>query len=482
MAKEPKKPSGAAMRNKTRQLEATAKAKEAEARTREIEARLETSRIEAEAKRRADEAAARSQKQVFDTGVTLGTYAAGLAGGKMLASSLDKKVAASVAVKNVALKDLAGTTGKLIEKAGGDTAAGKRATAKLNATVKVADRAKLTRVGRGPAGLVTAAGLVALGMTTRSFAAGQEDETMKTVLNAAGTAEVVAGGAVLYSDLAARAAPKALPDVKSLATIEQARAIGKPGTPAVPVPDKAAPAAAKTKPRAPAQSGAKKAKTASKAMITGMSKVTAAAETGGAVAKVASKAAVAGRLAARALPGLGMVLMAAGAAYSAYDSIQRGDSAGGVMKSAALGALGLDMGTATAAETPKETAKTESGSPASSSNHVSSEALAAFNGVVGVGATVVGAVVRSRALKFAGVANLALASMHAKTVGESSGKAYLNDAAQKKAETAPAISPAAAGAMAAQAMVRGDGQTESYTRRTRDGKAVTVTGYRTPTR
>ena len=63
----------------------------------------------------------------------------------------------------------------------------------------------------------------------------------------------------------------------------------------------------------------------------------------------------------------------------------------------------------------------------------------------------------------------------------SDGKAYLNDAAKEKAQSTPVVTPAMAGAMTAAAMTA-DGQTDSYQRRTKSGKTVTVQGYRTPTR
>lgn len=83
--------------------------------------------------------------------------------------------------------------------------------------------------------------------------------------------------------------------------------------------------------------------TASGKMISGMSSA-------GAAAGVAGKAGFLGRLGARFIPGLGLVLMGGGAAYSAYDAWSRGDGAGGIAKSAALGAVGMDFSSAQAAE------------------------------------------------------------------------------------------------------------------------------------
>ena len=509
MAKETKKQSGLGQRNKTRQLEATAKAKEAEARTREIEARLETARLEADAKKRADEAAARSQKQSFDTAVLAGTYAAGLAGGKMAASAIDKKVTASVAVKNAALKDLAKVTTGLTEKAGGDTPAGKRATAKLTATVKVADRTKLTSVSRGKAGLITAAGLVALGMTTRGMASETEDETTKTILTAAGTAEVVAGATVLYSEAAARAAPKALPDVRALAAIEQGRAIAQKGTPAAPAPEpkaKAPPAA-----KAPGQPGAKKAKAASKKIVSGMTKA------GGEVVESTAKAA--GKTVAKgALRALGPVAIAGAAIAAITGSAQAGEStaqniAKGVVAAADAAAFGVPGMIADSVKN-RETIKYDAKEAAREANVasaekklaggakltraeeiamqekaasetvptvISPEAIVSFNAVAGVGSLVGGVLMKSNFLKVLGAANLTLAAVNAKSIGDRGGKAYLNDAAKSKAEAAPVVTPAMAGRIAAQAMTV-DGQTEAYQRRTKTGKTVTVQGYRTPTR
>lgn len=523
MAKDTKKQSGSGQRNKTRQLEATAKAKEAEARTREIEARLETARLEADAKKRADEAAARSQKQGFDTAVLAGTYAAGLVGGKMAASAIDKKVTASVAVKNAALKDLAKVTTGLTEKAGGDTPAGKRATAKLNATVKVADKTKLTSVSRGKAGLITAAGLVALGMTTRGMASETADETTKTILTAAGTAEVVAGATVLYSEAAARAAPKALPDVKALAAIEQGRAIAQKGTPAAPAPEpkaKAPPAA-----KAPGQPGAKKAKAASKKMVSGMTKV------GGEVVESTAKAA--GKTVAKAgLRALGPVAIAAATVAAVTGSAQAGEStaqniAKGVVAAADAAAFGVPGMIADSVKN-RETIKYDAKEAARQANAASAEKklasgakltraeevamqekaanaggdgltgddvvrLALNGAVIGAGATFISdgnraarygrGALRVIGNRAAGAMLIALGTAQAiQTVKDRmGGKAYLNDQAKKKAESAPAVTPTMAGRMVAQAMTA-DGQTEAYQRRTKTGKTVTVQGYRTPTR
>lgn len=527
MSKEPKKNSGVSQRTKTRQLEATAKAKEAEARTREIEARLETARLEADAKKRADEAAARSQKQGFDTAVLAGTYAAGLAGGKMAASAIDKKVTASVAVKNAALNDLAKVTTSLTEKAGGDTPAGKRATAKLNATVKVADTTKLTKVSRGKAGLITAAGLVALGMTTRGMASETEDETTKTILTAAGTAEVVAGATVLYSEAAARAAPKALPDVKALAAIEQGRAIAQPGIPAAPekAPKVKAPPAAK----APAQPGAKKAKAASKKMVNGMTQAGAPA--------TASTAKAAGKAVAKAgLRALGPVAIAAATVAAVTGSAQAGEStaqniAKGVVAAADAATFGVPGMIADSVKN-RETIKYDAKEAARQANVASAEKkltsgakltraeelamqekaasggatmqdrVAAASGVIiGTSAAVVGAIKvadglapklnASRSLsvrvpRIAGGAALVvgggmLAVEAFKTMtGPGQGKAYLNDAAERKAAEIPAVDPALAGAMMASAAMGGDGRTEGYQRRSKNGLVVNVQGYRTP--
>jgi len=57
------------------------------------------------------------------------------------------------------------------------------------------------------------------------------------------------------------------------------------------------------------------------------------------------------KLGARFIPGLGLVVMAGGAGWAAYDAWQRGEDALGIGKSAALGAIGLD-GIAQAGEAP----------------------------------------------------------------------------------------------------------------------------------
>jgi hypothetical protein len=513
MAKDSKK-----SRNITRQLEAKAKAaqagaeaEKARAEAAQIAAQLERDRIAAETAKREAEAAARSQKQKFDSVVSAGTYATGFVGGKAISAGIDKSIKASIGVKNKALADLAKETSKLVEAAGGDSAAGKRATAKLQATVATADKVGVTKTGTLKTGAVTGIGLIATGVATRMMGAQQEDETLKTIYTSLGTAEIVAGGTVLYSQMKSAAAPKALPDVKSLAQIEQARAIAAPGTPEAPAKPQAPKA---TKPRAPAKPGAKKAAAASKTLVAGMTDA-------GKAAPIQSAAKAAGKkVASGALRALGPVAVALASVAAVTGSAQAGENttqqiARGVTAAADAATFGV-AGMVSEAVKSKETIKVDHREAARAAHlasaerklaaggkltraeeraveekraaegdapkAISQEALVSFNLVAGVTSLAAGVVTRSPILKAAGAANLTLAAINARDLGERSGKAYLNDQAERKAATVPQIDPAVAGAMMAGAAMRSDGRTEGYQRRSRNGLVVNVQGYRTPGR
>lgn len=296
-------------RNRSAERIANANAKTATAQAQAAAAQAEAARINADLERQrlADQAA----KRGFDIGVTAATYGIGLAGGKMLASSVDKKIAASLAARNAALADLAKAMKPLTAKSGGTSPVGQRSSAQINAAAKVGRKTGITRPGRGAAGLITGVGMIGMGAYTRSLGANSTDPTEKTIYTALGTAEIVAGGTVLYSDLVSRQAPKALPDVKALATIAQAEAVATRSTPALPAKTPApTPAAQVPAPKTRAANvtqRASKAVTAankaSKAMVGGMSMAgRAAAATGGLLKRVALPA-VAGIAALGAMQG-----------------------------------------------------------------------------------------------------------------------------------------------------------------------------------
>lgn len=210
---------------------ASAKAEEAKANAEKVRAETEKIRIEAEDKKRADDAAAETSKRIFDTSITATSYAVGVAAGAKTAKQIDTKVAEGLANKNKELKKVAKELTPLIGKV--DAAAGAKKSAslvqrtltKIDALVTTADKIGLTKVARGPAGPVAAVGMLAIGAVSRGAASQTDNETIKTVLNASGTAEMVAGAVVGVKDLANRAAPTKTVDAKALGLVEQGRAM-----------------------------------------------------------------------------------------------------------------------------------------------------------------------------------------------------------------------------------------------------------------
>jgi peptidoglycan hydrolase-like protein with peptidoglycan-binding domain len=211
--------------------EANAKAEEAKANAEKTKAEAEKTRIDAENKKRADDAAAESSKRIFDTSVTATSYAVGVAAGTKTAKTIDAKVAEGLANKNKELSKVAKELTPLVKKV--DAASGAKKSAslvqrtltKIDAIVTTADKIGLTKVARGPAGPVAAVGMLAIGAVSRTAASQTDNETIKTVLNASGTAEMVAGAVVGVKDLANRAAPTKTVDAKALGIVEQGRAM-----------------------------------------------------------------------------------------------------------------------------------------------------------------------------------------------------------------------------------------------------------------
>jgi hypothetical protein len=210
---------------------ASAKAEEAKAHAEAIRATAEAARIAADTQKRADEASAETRRQIFDTGVTGGAYVAGAAAGSKTAKMIDGKVAAGLANKNKELGNISRQLSplmKTVDKAGDSKKAASlvnRTLTRMEAIVATADKIGLTKVARGPAGPIAAIGMLAIGAVSRTAAAQTDNETVKTVLNATGTAEMVAGGFVGVKDLANRAAPTTTVEAKALSVVEQSRAM-----------------------------------------------------------------------------------------------------------------------------------------------------------------------------------------------------------------------------------------------------------------
>lgn len=146
--------------------------------------------------------------------------------------------------------------------------------------------------------------------------------------------------------------------------------------------------------------GGKAASAAGRRIVAGMSGAKSGAEiaagarlTAGmtAAGAAASGAKAGGKGLARFIPGLGWVLMGGGAAWSAYDSISRGDSWWDVAKHTALGAFGLDGffgGEANAAEAPGEGAPGPAGDPNAGAAEVTNQVNSAVSQIQAILASV----------------------------------------------------------------------------------------------
>lgn len=432
---------------KVKQAEADAKraeaqAKEAEARAKAIEAESEAKRIAAETERRASEdrqreldrsAAERKreadqrateQKQIFDTAVTVASYVSGVAVAAATVKKLDALHAQGVAAQNKQLRKLANQVGPLLDDAASASQTARRSATKLRAITKTADRSGVTRAPkRGTAGPATGVALIASGLVSRGLAAQQDNETVKTVLNASGTAEVVAGGLVIAKDIASRSANTDRLDVAALSKIDQADAIAaqKP---------KKTPA---SKPRAKAAPKAKAGRLRGGGVTAiALGTIAAAAAVVDAVAHGASAseaASAGGKAAGDVVTGGGVTEFDAAKLAGAAD-------AEAAARAASVGAINLaTFGVATAAD----------------------DVLRATTGS-GVAETI------TELLK----------------TGLQTGKAYLNAGAENKAASREP-SPTARQATPIAGPAGGDGQTAGYTRVVR-GQAVQVKAYRTPTR
>lgn len=220
-------------RSSAETAKANAEAEKAKADAEKTRAEAAKAKAEADAKAQTDKDAAESAKRIFDTAVTATAYAAGIAAGAATSKQIDKKLVEGLDNKNRELRSLASKVTplvKTVDTAGTSKKAAtlvERTISKIDAIVATADKIGLTKVGRGPAGPVAAIGALAIGAVSRTAAQHTDNETIQTVLNATGTAEMVAGATVGVKDLASRAVPTKTVDAKALSTIEQGRNLVK---------------------------------------------------------------------------------------------------------------------------------------------------------------------------------------------------------------------------------------------------------------
>lgn len=207
---------------------AASDAKAAEAAARVAEANVKA----AETKAKAAEAS-----RGYDTAITAVTYTGGVAGGLATAYVLDKKIAGGIANKNLQLASAAKALSPLLKTFDGIQGTSQKASAarsivsnRMASVVAAADNVGATKAGRGLAGPLAAGLMLAMGAGARVMGARSDNETQKTILNAFGTGEMVAGAMVAVKDSMSRAAPTSTLNIKDLAVVEQARATASPAT------------------------------------------------------------------------------------------------------------------------------------------------------------------------------------------------------------------------------------------------------------
>ena len=388
----------------------------------------------------AEKAAQDNQKALNKALLNIGLPVVGIAAGHLIAKQIEKGHNASVEARGAQLKALAGDVSKQIAK--GDKLKGAAKTAsnkKLAGMVQTADKLKLTRT-TAPLGVAAAATLVIDGAIARFVVAPYiKDEITAEAVRAGGTALALTGSALVGHMALSRASPAVTPDAKSLAVIEQARALTTKPAPKPRTPKGAPPPAVAQSPLVKA--GVQAAKWLAPVVAVGAAAVamTRAASAGESTGEVAKQGAAAGA-----------DVLTAGAVTNYEEAKAEGDStllagAKAVAKAAVdlatfgVGTLALDAGARTREQLRDMAAQRDAKSS--------------------------GPPVSPRSAEDASMA------------------AYLNQEARQKAEALPVIAPASPRMNVA--MPTPDGTTEGYTttRRTKSGVIqVQVGGYRTPAR
>lgn len=512
-------------KNTVEAKKADAQAKQAEAQAEQ--ARAETRRLELEAKaREADRADKRREadkaplEQARQIGLVAVPLAVGMAYGTMKANKIEKAAARAAEAKNA---NLARVAAKLTAK----TPSGVTRADRLKAVVDVADKMKLGKM-KGPLGAVTAGFLVSEAVVARVVAAHQENETAREVLNAAGLGFGAAAVGTVGTRLVQRATSTIQPNAAHLVDIEGARnaaartSAPKPprggkvlsvlGKAVLPVTAAAAATLAYSQAAHAAEArgadattvraeGATEAVRATTSLLTmgGADEVEQSRKEGRGIGESLGRGAVvaavnyatmgvvpllndqlervggAANLITNMVQGaagtLGEVAreLGGGTAHASSDAVEGGtrteDSAAAKIGGIVIGGLGGAMaleGRATLKAPP---------------THVINGVPHTFDGKPVTPASKVARVAKGSGLLGAG---LTLATLGFSIATHGQGKAYLNDAAARKAQ-APPKPVAPIGVVAAQPQ-RTDGQTDAYTRRTKTGQAVQVKAYRTPNR
>lgn len=448
-AAQKRKQSSGPSKNTVEAKKAEAAAKQADAES--AKAQAETRRLELEAKAREDDRADKRRaddksplEQVRQVGLVAAPLAAGIVAGNKKAQKLQAQAEKSVAMKD---KQLTAVTKRIRNTTNVN---------KLTAAVKTADAMKLTK-SKTTLGGPTVALLAAEAIALRAVAMTVENETAKEVLNAG----AIGLGAAAVTTLGSRLAEKANPTVQVNAGLVQEIETARET-----VHGKAQAKAARAK-KAPGKGMLAKAGRAVLPVLATVAAVSAynsgaeAAEANGGDATDAR--AQGATEATKALTDL----LTFGAGEATAKAVEKGHGRAEAV------AYGLTVGAVNTA--------TLGGL---SVVEMANDAMAEQGGFTGfVGDTIANGVkAASEDLgKLLGWSDAArIAAAQARGVAEP-GKAFLNDAAERKA-SAPEKAPASTVVAASAAPKKSDGETNSYARRGKNGQTIQVKAYRTPDR
>jgi hypothetical protein len=208
-----------------RQAEASARAAEASARAdiAKAEAATRQQQIAADGARDAARMARADAARPYQIGSSIAALPVGVVAGYAVSKAIEKRHTSYVTAVSKQVTSLANVAAPIIA-ATGNKKPGKGALAKLSGVVRAAEGLKLSRVARGPAGLVPAGLLLAEGAFSRfAIAPRIEDPRARAIVEGVGTASVFAATNLIGERMIQNATPKALLPAKAIATVETAR-------------------------------------------------------------------------------------------------------------------------------------------------------------------------------------------------------------------------------------------------------------------
>ncbi len=209
--------------NNRRAAEATARAEAAKAQAAATLAGAEQRRLAAAAEARRFDRENSITGKSWQMGVNVVMPIAGIAAGYKMASGIEKRHVAAVAVRNTQLREVARGISRTMSSSGKTASAIASRNAKLAGSIITADKLRLA-AARGPAGLGMAGILLAEGAFARfGVAPSIKNETAAEIVRGAGSAFAFAATTMIAKRVIANATPKAIPAGASMATVEAAR-------------------------------------------------------------------------------------------------------------------------------------------------------------------------------------------------------------------------------------------------------------------